>query len=107
MPGKGDLVMRVPGLELRVESADLPLGQVLGADLQGAADPVQRVPGPAPVAQSVLLHPTTHLVHDLPAEFHHVEGVQDGDRLRELVADGIGVTVERIQRRRADPAREQ
>jgi len=46
------------------------------------------------------------LVDDLATEFHHVEGVEHRDGLGELVADRVGVAVERVQRRGADPARE-
>jgi len=34
----------------------------------------------------------------LGAEPDHVEGVEDGDRVGQLVADGVGVAAERVQR---------
>ncbi len=58
------------------------------------------------VAQGVVLHPVVNLINVLPTGLHHLEGVQDGDRLRWLVADGVGVAVERVRCRCADPARQ-
>ena len=54
---------------------------MLGPDLERAADSIEWVAGPTAMTQNVLLHPSTHLVHHLPAELDHMEGVQHGDRL--------------------------
>ncbi|MBO0879701.1 MAG: hypothetical protein J2P17_04890 [Mycobacterium sp.] len=61
------------------------------------ADAVERaVFVPAPV-QGLLLHPAADLVDDLGAEPDDVERVEHGDRVWELVADGVGVAAERVQ----------
>lgn len=67
--------MRVSGLELCVQPGDLPLGETLGPDLQGVADPVERIPRPIPVIEGALLYPATDLIDDGQAEFHDVEGI--------------------------------
>ncbi|WHF22306.1 hypothetical protein QJS66_19640 [Kocuria rhizophila] len=60
-------MMRVPGLELALVGGPAYQVQVLGADLQGAAESVQRVPGPAPVARVSCCTRRRTSVHDLPA----------------------------------------
>ncbi len=44
VPCQGELVVRVPGLELGGEPGDLLGGEALGTDLRSPADPVERVP---------------------------------------------------------------
>lgn len=56
VPGEGDLAVRVPGHQLRVQAPDLLLGQVIRSDLPDAADAVQRLTGAPAMAQRVLLH---------------------------------------------------
>jgi hypothetical protein len=73
-------------------------GEVLGSVAQQPADPVERVSLVAAVSQGFLLDPAADLVDDLGAEFDDVEGVQDRDGVGRLVADGVGVSAERIQR---------
>ena len=46
----------------------------------------------------LLLHPPADLVDGLGAELDHVERIEDGDGVLELVVDGVLVAVERIQR---------
>jgi hypothetical protein len=79
---------------------------VLGTDLQGAPDAIDRFVCPAAVYQGVLLYVVAHLVDDLSGELDHMERIEHRDGLRELLADGVGVPVERVQGRCADPARE-
>ena len=62
---------------------------MFGAVAEQPADPIQRVIGVAAVAQGVLLDPAADLVDDLGAELDDVEGVQDGDRVGQLVADRV------------------
>ena len=95
-------MVRVPGSEFRVEPGGLFVGKVFGADLQGPADPVERISLPSPVPERVLLDPAADLVDHGRAELHDVERVQDGDGFGQFVADRIGVAAERIQRRRFD-----
>ena len=52
---------------------------------------------PAPM-QGVLLDAAADLVEGLRAEPDDVEGVEDRDRVGQLVADRVGVAPERIQR---------
>lgn len=106
MPGHGHLVVRVPGLELRAQSADLSLGEVLGTDLQNVgADAAERLPGATAVAQGVLLHASADLIDDLPTEFHDAEGLEQGDHFEQFVANGVGIAVEQVQCLCADPFR--
>ena len=72
---------------------------VVVAAAQHAPNPVERVAGAAAVPEGVLLDPAADLVHGVEAELHHVEGVQDADRAREVGAQCGGVTAERVQRR--------
>lgn len=67
VPGQGDLAVRVPGRQLRVQPADLLLGQVLHSDLLGSPDPLARVAFASAVAHDVLLHAAADLVDDLSA----------------------------------------
>lgn len=65
LPGRGHLVVGVAGVQGRVEACDRPVGQVLGAVPQQAADLVQGVVAvPAPV-QGLLLDAAADLVHHL------------------------------------------
>jgi hypothetical protein len=50
----------------------------------------------------LLLEASTDLVHSLGAELDHVEGVQHGDGVLELVVDGVLVAVKRVQGRDRD-----
>ena len=52
----------------------------------------------AAAAQGVLLHATPDLIDDLGPQPDHVEGIEHSDRVREAVADCVGVSAERIQR---------
>ncbi len=91
-----------PAVRPGVEAGDLAVGEVLGAVAQQAADPVERVVLVPAVADGVLLDAAADLVDDLGAEPDDVEGVQDGDRVGQLVADRVGVAAERVQRRLFD-----
>ena len=74
------------------------LGEVLDAVAEQAADLVERVVLVAAVTEGVLLDAAADLVDDLGAEPDHVEGVEHGDRVGQLVADRVGVATERVQR---------
>ncbi len=49
----------------------------------------------AAVAVGFLLEPAPDLIDRVPAQFHNVEGVNDGDRVLEFVIDGVLVVLER------------
>lgn len=49
------------------------------------------------MAVDLLLEAATDIVHGGGAEFHDVEGVNDGLGVGEFVVDGVLVAVERIQ----------
>jgi hypothetical protein len=51
----------------------------------------------AVVAELFLLDPAAGVLHRFQPEPDHVEGVEDGDRVGELVVDGVGVAAERVQ----------
>jgi hypothetical protein len=80
-----------------VEPCSLPLGELLLATAQDHADAVERVVLASAVAVDLLLHPAPDLVDCLGAELDDVEGVEHGDRVLELVVDGVLVAVERVQ----------
>ena len=65
---------------------------------QQGADLVERVVLVAAVSQGVLLDAAADLVEDLGAELDDVERVQHRDRVWQLVADGVGIPAERVQR---------
>jgi hypothetical protein len=60
----------------------------------------------AAVTELFLLDPTAGLLHRGESELDHVECVEHGGRVFELVADGVGVAAERIQRCHPDPGSE-
>ena len=62
------------------------------------ADLVERVVFVAAAAEGVLLDAAADLVDDLGAEPDHVEGVEDGDRVGQPVADRVRISAERVQR---------
>ena len=68
---------------------------MLVAGQQRPADPVERVVLVAAAVQGVLLDPAADLVDDLGPELHDMEGVEDRDRVGQLVADRVGVAAER------------
>lgn len=60
LPGERDFVVRSPAVSFA--SRCLFLGEVFGADLQGPADPVERISFPAAVSQGVLLDASAGLI---------------------------------------------
>jgi hypothetical protein len=50
------------------------------------------------MSECVLLDATPDLIDDLGAQPDHVEGIEHRDRVREAVADRVGIAAERIQR---------
>jgi hypothetical protein len=83
----------------RGEPGALPVGEVLFAGAQDVPDPVQRIVLAAAVAVDLLLHPPANIVDDLGGQLDHMEGVEDGAGILELVVDRVLVPVERVQRR--------
>src|SRR5829696_1771137 len=96
-PRHGDLVVGVAGLETGLDPLDLAGGQLVRASAQRVADPVERIILAAAVAELVLLHPAPGFLHRLQAELDHVEGVQDGGGVFQLVTDRVAVAAERVQ----------
>jgi len=74
----------------------LAFGEVFNAVPQEAADLVERVVLVTPMAERGLLDASADLVDNLGAEPDDVEGVEDGDSVGQLVADGVVVTAERV-----------
>ena len=97
VPGYGDFLVPFVRLEGSGEASALPVGQVLDAGAQQVADAVERVAPAAPVAVDLLLNPAPDLVQRLGSEGDYVKGVQDRDRVAELVVDRVLVPVERVQ----------
>ncbi len=62
LPGQGDFVVGVPSGEFRIQPGGLLVGEMFGADLQGPANPVERISLTAPMARSVLLDPAADLI---------------------------------------------
>lgn len=99
-------MIRISCHQLRVRSSDLLAREVLDFELQAAANAVERIPRPPAVAQGVLLDSATDLVQGLTAELDHGESIQHGGGLGKLVTDRVGLAVERVQCRGADPVGE-
>ena len=97
LPGDVDLVARVAGVQAAGDLGLLLLGEVFHAVAEQPADLVQRVVLVAAAAQRVLLHAAADFVDDLGAEPDHVEGIEDRDRVRKLVMDGVRVAAERVE----------
>jgi hypothetical protein len=97
LPGQVDLTVWVAGVQAGDYLGLLLVGEVLHAVAEQAADLVERVVFVAPVAHRVLLHPTADLVDDLGAEPHHVECVEDGGRVGQLVTNGVGIAAKRVE----------
>jgi hypothetical protein len=106
LPGEGDFLGGVPKGEFGIEPDGLFVGEVFSSDLQGPADPVERVALAAAVSEGVLLDAAPDLVDRGRPEFDDVESIQDGDRFGELITDRVRVAVERVQGGGLDPGGE-
>jgi len=102
-PRRADLPAGVAGLEAGEQPAPGSVGQGAGAAAQHPADPVERVPGAAPVGEGLLLDAAADVVDAREPELHDVEGVEDPHRVGEGGAQGGGVAAERVQRGNGDP----
>jgi len=102
LPGDGDLVVGVAGVQAGVEAGDLAVGEVLDTVAQQPSDLVQGVVLVPAAPDGGLLDAAADLVDDGGAEPDDVEGVQDRDGVGQLVADRVGLAVERVQRRLLD-----
>jgi hypothetical protein len=100
-PGQLDLTVRVTDGQAGLQSGVLAFAQVLHAVPQQPADLVERVVAVVAPAELLLLHPAAEFVDDLAGELDDVEGIEHLNRVRQRVAQGVGVAAERIQRRRA------
>lgn len=89
LPGDEYFIVRVPGSEAGGEAGVLLLGGLLCASPQQASDPIERVVLPAPVRKRRRLDAATNRVDGAGAELDDVEGVEDGDRVGQLVADRV------------------
>jgi len=76
------------------------------AGAQDGPDPVERVPGAAPVAGRLLLRPPAYFVDGVAAELDDMKGVDDRGRVFEAVIDGVLVPVEGVQCGDLDPGSE-
>ena len=81
LPGQVDLCVRVAGVEAVADLGLLLVGQVFGSVAEQPADLVERVVLVAAPAEGVLLDAAADLIDDLGAEPHHMEGIQDCDRV--------------------------
>ena len=68
LPSDVDLVVAFVVGDRAGQAGVLPLGEVLTAAAQDGPDPVQRVTGPATVAEALVLDPAPDLVHGVAAE---------------------------------------
>ncbi len=75
----------------------LPVGEVLDAGEQGAADPVERVILVTASLQRLLLDATTDFVERVAGELDYVERVEHRYSVGQLVADRVGVATEWVQ----------
>jgi hypothetical protein len=75
LPGQGDFVVRVPEGEFRVQPGSLFVDEVFGADLQGPADPVERISLASAVPKGVLLDAAADLIDHGGADLHNMERV--------------------------------
>jgi len=91
-PGTADLLVVVAGLKPGEHPCQGSIGVVFDAAAQQPPDPIQRVVTIAAVAQRLLLHPAADLVEGVQAEPHHMERVEHGDRVGQLVADGLAAS---------------
>ena len=98
LPGHVDFAVGVAGLQTLGELGLLAFGQMLHTVAEEAADLVERVVLVPSVAEGVLLDAAADLVDDLGSEANDVEGVEDRDRVGQLVTDSVRIATERIQR---------
>ena len=100
LPGDEHLEVSFIGVDGLRQSDLLAVGEALLAAAQQVPDAVERVALAAPLPGDGLLDAAADFVDGLAAELHHVEGVEDGDGVGELVVDGVLVAAERVQGRR-------
>jgi hypothetical protein len=86
-PGRFDLDVRVVG-EQRLEPLLLFVGEQVGAGVQGAAGPVERIVGAAAVAVDDLLDPAATLVQGIAGEADDVEGVHHRNSVGQFLGGG-------------------
>jgi hypothetical protein len=87
LPGHVDFAVGVAGLQTLGELGLLAFGQMLHTVAEEAADLVERVVLVPSVAEGVLLDAAADLVDDLRSDANDVEGVEDRDRVGQLVTD--------------------
>ena len=66
----------------------LAVGEQVGAGVQSASGPVQRVTGAAPSAEDVLLSALSAFVQGVGGQVDHVEGIHHGRDVRDLLDHG-------------------
>lgn len=89
--------MRVADRQPGGEAGLLARCEVIGAVSEQSADLVERVVLETAVAERFLLDAAADLVHDLGAELNHMQSVEHGDRVGQLVADSVRVAAERVE----------
>jgi hypothetical protein len=98
LPGHLDFAVGIAGLQTLGELGLRASGQMLYIVAEQAADLVERVVFVPSVAEGVLLDAAADLVEDLCPEANDVEGVEDRDRVGQLVTDSVRIATEWIQR---------
>ncbi len=86
-PGRFDLDVLLDR-EHRVQPCSLLLGEEAHAGVEGAADPVERVPGVTAVPESVLLNPLPGPVQGVTGEPDDMERIHHRDRVGEFLGRG-------------------
>ena len=85
LPGHEHLEVSFIGVDGLRQSDLLAVGEPLLAAAQQVPDAIERVALAAPLPVDGLLDSAADFVDGLAAELHHVEGVEDGDGVGELV----------------------
>jgi hypothetical protein len=106
LPCEVHLALWVAGVQAGGDFGPLLIGEVFGAAVEQPAVLVERVVFVPAAMEGVLLDRAAALVGDLRAEPDHVKGVQDGDRVGQLVPDRLRATTERVECGLLDPAGE-
>ncbi len=92
LPGDMHLLVGVIGGDRSGEASLLTVSEVFGAGAEDVADAVERVALAAPMPEGLLLDPAADLVERSSAQLDHVERVEHGDGVFEVLVDGVAVS---------------